>query len=87
MDRTKEYSFVLESRHCGQDKRILFCPVHNALTPCSLQAFGIRCIKFGEKGLFRTENNCFGHKRQFGEKGLELRRTPIITLRNFARLV
>ena len=25
-------------------KRIFFCPVHNASTPCSLQAFGIRCI-------------------------------------------
>ena len=23
---------------------IFFCPVHNAPTPCSLQAFGIRCI-------------------------------------------
>ena len=30
MDRTKE--------------RIFFCPVHNASTPCSLQAFGIRFI-------------------------------------------
>ena len=35
----------MESRRCGQDKRIFFCPVHNASTPCSLQAFGIRCIK------------------------------------------
>ena len=34
----------MESRHCGQDKIIFFCPVHNASTPCSLQAFGIRCI-------------------------------------------
>ena len=35
----------MESRHCGQDKRIIFFfPVHNASTPCSLQAFGIRCI-------------------------------------------
>ena len=34
----------MESRHCGQDKGIFFCPVHNASTPCSLQAFGIRCI-------------------------------------------
>ena len=34
----------MESRHCGQDKRIFFCPVHNASTPCSLQAFGVRCI-------------------------------------------
>ena len=34
----------MESRHCGQDKRIFFCPVHNASTLCSLQAFGIRCI-------------------------------------------
>ena len=34
----------MESRHCGQDKRIFLCPVHNASTPCSLQAFGIRCI-------------------------------------------
>ena len=25
--------------------RIFFCPVHNASTPCSLQAFGIRCIQ------------------------------------------
>ena len=33
-----------ESRHCEQDKRIFFCPVHNASTPCSFQAFGIRCI-------------------------------------------
>ena len=24
--------------------RTNFCPVHNASTPCSLQAFGIRCI-------------------------------------------
>ena len=31
----------MESRHCGQDKEILFCPVHSASTPCSLQAFGI----------------------------------------------
>ena len=23
---------------------IFFCPVHNVSTPCSLQAFGIRCI-------------------------------------------
>ena len=38
----------MESRHCGQDKRILFCSVHNASTPCSLQAFGIGCI--GSKG-------------------------------------
>ena len=37
----------MESRHCGQDKRICFCPVHNASTPCSLQAFGIRCINSG----------------------------------------
>ena len=29
----------MESRHCGQDKRIFFCPVHNASTPCSPQAF------------------------------------------------
>ena len=28
----------MESRHCGQD---------NASTPCSLQAFGIRCIAQG----------------------------------------
>ena len=35
----------MESRHCGQDKGIFFCAVHNALTPCSLQAFGIWCIK------------------------------------------
>ena len=35
----------MESRHYGQDKIIFFCPVHNASTPCSLQAFGIRCIK------------------------------------------
>ena len=35
----------MESRHCGQDKIIFFCPVHNASTPCSLQAFGIRCIE------------------------------------------
>ena len=28
-----------------QDKRIFFCPVHNASTPCSLQAFGIRYIQ------------------------------------------
>ena len=34
----------MESRHCGQDKRIFFCPVQNASTPCSLQVFGIRCI-------------------------------------------
>ena len=31
----------MESRHCGQDKGIFFCPVHNASTPCSLQGFGI----------------------------------------------
>ena len=36
----------MESRHCGQDKRIFFCPVHNVSTPCSLQAFGIRCIQY-----------------------------------------
>ena len=35
----------MELRHCGQDKGIFFCPVHNASTPCSLQAFGIRCIR------------------------------------------
>ena len=34
----------MESRHCGQDKRIFFCPVHNPSIPCSLQAFGIRCM-------------------------------------------
>ena len=34
----------MESRHCGQDKKIFFCPVHNASTPCSLQAFVIRCM-------------------------------------------
>ena len=34
----------MELRHCGQGKRIFFCSVHNASTPCSLQAFGIRCI-------------------------------------------
>ena len=34
----------MELRHCGQDKRIILCPVHNASTPGSLQAFGIRCI-------------------------------------------
>ena len=34
----------MESRHWGKDKRIFLCPVHNASTPCSLQAFGIRCI-------------------------------------------
>ena len=39
----------MESRHCGQDKRIFFCPVHNASTPCSLQAFGIRCIMTNHK--------------------------------------
>ena len=35
----------MESRYCQQDKGIFFFPVHNvnALTPCSLQAFGIRC--------------------------------------------
>ena len=32
----------VEALWTGQ--RILFCPVHNASTPCSLQAFGIRCI-------------------------------------------
>ena len=36
----------MESRHCGQDKGIFFCPVHNASTPCSLQAFGIRCMLY-----------------------------------------
>ena len=36
----------MESRHCGQDKEIFFCPVHNASTPCSLQAFGIKCILY-----------------------------------------
>ena len=34
----------MESRHCGQDKRTLFCPVRSASTPSSLQAFGIRCM-------------------------------------------
>ena len=34
----------MESRHCGLDKRIFLCPVHNASTPWSLQAFGIRCM-------------------------------------------
>ena len=34
----------MELRHCGQDKRMFLCPVHNASTLCSLQAFGIRCI-------------------------------------------
>ena len=34
----------MKSRHCGQDKRIFLCPVHNPSTPCSLQAFGIRYI-------------------------------------------
>ena len=32
----------MESRHSFGG--IFFCPVHNALTSCSLQAFGIRCI-------------------------------------------
>ena len=36
----------MESRHCGQDKRIFLCPVHNASSPCSLQAFGIRCMNW-----------------------------------------
>ena len=47
----------MESRQYGQDKRIFFCPVHNASTPCSLQAFGIRCIpgsKFLKFGPFTT---------------------------------
>ena len=35
----------MESRHCRLDKRIFFCPVHNASTPCSLQALWIRCIE------------------------------------------
>ena len=39
----------MESRHCGQDKRIFFCPVHNASTPCPLQAFGIRCVEQNTK--------------------------------------
>ena len=34
----------MKPRHCGKDKIIFFCPVHNASTPCSLQAFGIRCV-------------------------------------------
>ena len=41
----------MESRHCGQDKRIFLCPVHNASTPCSLQAFGIRCVAFKQLNL------------------------------------
>ena len=44
----------MESRHCGQDKRMFFCPVHNASTPCSLQAFGIRCIAKSESYANRT---------------------------------
>ena len=28
----------MEWRHCGEDKGIFFCPVHNASTLCSLQA-------------------------------------------------
>ena len=42
----------MESRHCGQDKRIFFCPVHNASTQCSLQAFGIRCMKWIKTHMF-----------------------------------
>ena len=41
----------MESRHCGQVKRIFFCPVHNASTPRSLQAFEIRCIHLIQKRL------------------------------------
>ena len=37
MDRTKEYSFD---------------PVHNASTPCSLQAFGTRCIHYHYSNIF-----------------------------------
>ena len=43
----------MESRHCGQDKRIFLCPVHNASTPCLLQAFGIRYI--GSLGLVHNK--------------------------------
>ena len=54
VDRTKAWSKALwtgqkpGARHCGQDKRIFFCPVHNASTPCSLQAFGIRCMAMSD---------------------------------------
>ena len=41
---SKKPGASMESRHCRQGKRIFLCPVHNASTPCSLQAFGIRCI-------------------------------------------
>ena len=46
----------MESRHCGQDRRIFFCPVHNAKIPCSLQALGIRCIRKVEQWM-DTRNN------------------------------
>ena len=47
----------MESGHCGQDKRIFFCPVHNASAPCSLQAFGIRCIGSRLTGLLTKDWN------------------------------
>ena len=46
----------MESRHCVQDKGIFFCPVHNASTPCSLQAFGIRCIVVARRNGDATES-------------------------------
>ena len=47
----------MESRHCGQDKKIFLCPVHKASTPCSLQAFGIRCINVLEHDIFFKNDN------------------------------
>ena len=63
----------MESRHCGQDKRIFFCPVHNASTPCSLQAFGIRCIL-----LTRLLQYQFQVLRDFFQRDSTLKRLIII---------
>ena len=50
----------MESTHCGQNKRIFFCPVHNASTQCSLKAFGIRCMRVQRVFLTGEKHNAHG---------------------------
>ena len=58
----------MESRHCGQDKRIFLCPVHNASTPCSLQAFGIKCMD--NQSLNTINELCPMHSCMFHDRAI-----------------
>ena len=49
----------VEALWTGQKNTPLICPVHNASTPCSLQAFGIRCIPFELAGAGKWPTNYF----------------------------